>query len=377
MTSSYDYIIAGGGCAGLSLAMRMIHNEQLSQKKILIVDKEIKSKNDRTWCYWEAGPGYFENLVHRSWKQVWFHCNEFSRLLEIAPYQYKMIRGVDFYSHCLKILREHPNVEFRLGNIESIDNEAGSLRIEGNEINASLIFNSIIFEKPKKDNRTYLLLQHFKGWVIRTPTPQFDPENATLMDFRVPQNNGTTFCYVLPLSETTALVEFTLFSEEILSSGSYDIGLKYYLNEVLYIEDYEILEEEFGVIPMTNHKFTRKSGKVVNLGTAGGMTKSSSGYTFYFIQKHSDWLVENLARTGQPPTNHIFQKKFSYFDSVLLNVLSSGKLSGEKIFSSLFKKNDPVNILQFLNNESSPLTDLRIISSLPTIPFLKAGLQQL
>ena len=50
---------------------------------------------------------------------------------------------------------------------------------------------------------------------------------------------------------------------------------------------------------------------------------------------------------------------------------------GKKIFDALFKKNRAVDVLQFLNNESALRTDLKIIASLPTRPFLRAGLQQL
>src|SRR5258706_10713868 len=85
----YDYIIAGAGCAGLSLAVHMIHSGKFSDKKILIVDKEEKNKNDRTWCFWETGPGLFEPLVYQKWKQVWFHGDKFSKLLSLQPYEYK------------------------------------------------------------------------------------------------------------------------------------------------------------------------------------------------------------------------------------------------------------------------------------------------
>ena len=56
-STQYDYIIAGAGCAGLSLAVHMIHSGKFSDKKILIVDKDDKQKNDRTWCFWEKEPG--------------------------------------------------------------------------------------------------------------------------------------------------------------------------------------------------------------------------------------------------------------------------------------------------------------------------------
>jgi lycopene beta-cyclase len=48
----YDFIIAGGGLAGLSLAYYM-NQTVLREKSILIIDQDTKTKNDRTWCFWE------------------------------------------------------------------------------------------------------------------------------------------------------------------------------------------------------------------------------------------------------------------------------------------------------------------------------------
>jgi hypothetical protein len=69
MTSStgssiqYDYIIAGAGCAGLSLAVHMIHSGKFPDKKILFIDKHPKKFNDRTWCFWENQPTIFDPIV--------------------------------------------------------------------------------------------------------------------------------------------------------------------------------------------------------------------------------------------------------------------------------------------------------------------------
>jgi len=68
---------------------------------------------------------------------------------------------------------------------------------------------------------------------------------------------------------------------------------------------------------------------------------------------------------------------FMFYDSVLLNVLANSRLPGKKIFSDMFSKNKITDIFTFLDNESNIFQDLRIISSFPTIPFLKAGWQQL
>ena len=53
--NKYDYIIIGAGASGLLLADAMGNDSFFADKKILILDKEAKKTNDRTWCYWEKG----------------------------------------------------------------------------------------------------------------------------------------------------------------------------------------------------------------------------------------------------------------------------------------------------------------------------------
>ncbi len=101
------------------------------------------------------------------------------------------------------------------------------------KIFAEYIFNSIVFLKPELKKKEYYLLQHFKGWIIETENPVFNSSEATLMDFRVSQQHGTTFVYVMPFSATKALVEYTLFTEKLLDPLQYDEGLKEYIKELL------------------------------------------------------------------------------------------------------------------------------------------------
>ncbi|MBL0269420.1 MAG: hypothetical protein IPP99_12345 [Chitinophagaceae bacterium] len=107
-SQQYDYIIAGAGCAGLSLAVHLIQSGQFSDKKILIADRDRKEQNDRTWSFWETKTGIFEPIVYRSWSKTWFHSKQFSRLLDLSPATYKMIRGVDFYAYCLDLIHNNP-----------------------------------------------------------------------------------------------------------------------------------------------------------------------------------------------------------------------------------------------------------------------------
>jgi lycopene beta-cyclase len=245
-------------------------------------------------------------------------------------------------------------------------------------ITADYVFNSIIFKQPEIPKHKYYLLQHFKGWVINTQKPVFNPSLATFMDFTVSQQHGTTFMYVLPTSTTQALVEYTLFTEELLAQIDYDDALKNYIQNNLGITNYTIEHEEFGIIPMTNIDFDKYDGRLINIGIAGGQAKGSSGYAFQFIQKRTTEIVASLVKYQHPFTKTTFsEKKFKLFDSVLLNVLHYKKLNGDSIFADIFQKNSAKTIFRFLDNESNLLEDLQIMNSVPTSVFLKAALQEL
>ena len=201
----FHYIIAGAGCAGLSFLVRLLQTGQFSEKKILLIDKEPKTANDRTWCFWEKEPGLFEPIVYKNWQQLWLYGKDYGALFHIDPYTYKMIRGFDFYQYCLNIIRKYPNVTIEYAAVRRIENEAGGAVLETDQqlYYADHIFSSIIFEKPLLKKHQYFLLQHFKGWIIETQQPVFDVQEATLMDFRISQERGTAFVYVMPFTAAT------------------------------------------------------------------------------------------------------------------------------------------------------------------------------
>ena len=54
-TNHYNFILAGGGAAGLSLAVQLA-SSPLKDQSILIIDRDRKQANDRTWCFWARTP---------------------------------------------------------------------------------------------------------------------------------------------------------------------------------------------------------------------------------------------------------------------------------------------------------------------------------
>jgi lycopene beta-cyclase len=376
---SFDYIITGAGCAGLSLLMHLIKAGGAKHKRILLIDKDAKKANDRTWCFWEQGEGLFQPIVKKEWPALWFHAEGFSKKLDLAPYRYKLIRGLDFYQYCFSEIARHPNILFLNAEVETLFSDAANgtgVVAGGNTYYSRKVFNSILFQKPMLGKKHYWLLQHFKGWFIETSTPQFEENVGTLMDFRTNQRHGATFFYVLPFSPTQALVEYTLFSKALLPDEAYEAALKQYISQTLRISAYEVKEREFGIIPMTNHPFLPPQNNIIHLGTAGGDTKGSSGYTFRFIQKKAQALVAALLQ-GETFSKPHAQKRFGFYDSVLLHVLHHQTMPGAAIFTDLFKKNRPQQVLKFLDNETALHEEINIINTLPTGPFLKAAIRQL
>ncbi|MFT3676116.1 MAG: lycopene cyclase family protein [Chitinophagaceae bacterium] len=379
-STSYQLIIAGAGAAGLSLLMRLIGNGYLEKNRVLLIDKDEKIRNDRTWCFWETDPGFFEDIIYRRWSQLDFFSSYFSGPLTIHPYQYKLIRGIDFYTYCFDTIRCHPNITWWKASVQSITETAQgvSVKAEGEEERlypGAQAFSSIPMPVTDQPNAIQLL-QHFKGWVIRTEQPCFDPARATLMDFRISQQKGTAFVYVLPFSAHEALVEYTLFTSSLLEPQQYEDGLRDYLKQYLQLDNYTVTEEEFGVIPMTNTRFPRRVNGVFQLGTAGGQTKPSSGYTFRFIQKQSDLLAAALLQGRPIDETATSAARFRFYDEVLLQVLYRRLYPGHAVFARLFRRNTATQVFRFLDNESKLPAELRLISSLPVWPFLKAALQK-
>jgi len=370
----YDYIFAGTGLATLMTVHQMVLSKKFSDKKILLLDSDIKKTNDRTWCFWEKPDGGYENLVTKKWNTAVFSNEKYLRDLDLNPYQYKMIQGLDFYNYIFEIISKEENIAFLKQKIISIKEENNQVLVktEAEDFTCNKLFNSILNlnEVLSQDNYP-LLQQHFIGWKIKISEPVFTPEKATFMDFSVAQKGNTRFMYVLPFSENEALIEYTLFSKDLLLEKEYEDEIKNYI-EKLGIKNYEILEKERGNIPMTSYPFWNKNSKnIINIGSAGGWTKASTGYTFKNATKKSKALVSFLLQEND---FRKFQKrnKFWFYDLLLLDILDKKNYAGSSIFSAMFKKGNPTVIFKFLDEETSFSEDIQVILKCPTDLFLKA-----
>lgn len=370
----YDYIFAGSGLSALMTVHEMVLSKKFASKKILLLDSDAKKNNDRTWCFWEKPNGDYENLVNKKWNTAVFVNYNYSRDLDLNPYQYKMIQGLGFYNYIFEIISKEENIEFSNQKVLDFKEENNQvfIRTETENFTCKKLFNSIFDPREilKQDNYP-LLQQHFIGWKIKTSEPVFTPEKATFMDFSVAQKGNTRFMYVLPFSETEALLEYTLFSKDLLSEKEYEDEIKNYI-EKLGIKNYEILEKERGNIPMTSYNFWNQNSKnIVNIGSAGGWTKASTGYTFKNASKKSKTLVSFLLEENDFRKFHK-KDKFWFYDVLLLDILAKKNHVGSSIFSSMFKKGNPSLIFKFLDEETSLFEDIQVILKCPKALFLNA-----
>lgn len=369
----YDYIISGLGASGLMLAYHMVLDPFFDEKQILLIDKELKNQNDRTWCFWEKGIGVWDEIVSKKWDTIYFGSTHFSKQINILPYQYKLVRSKDFYDFIFRILKEKSNITISQEEIISLTDEGNIVRVETNtRIHlADKVFNSVVLSKEYKNQSRYPVLnQHFVGWFVKTQSPLFDIKIATFMDFTVAQKNNTRFMYVLPISETEALFEYTLFSEDLLEEKEYENEIARYVREK-GIDEYEVIEKEKGCIPMTCYEFRKHNSKnILHIGTAGGWTKPSTGYTFNISLKKINTLTSYL-KSNADLSKFNKRTKFWYYDLLFLDVLYTENRIGSSLFSRLFQKNKSTKILKFLDEETTLLEDIKITTSLPAGNFLK------
>ena len=348
----FDYIIIGGGCAGLSLAYELETNRKLKDKSLAIIEPREEYKRDKTWSFWKVIHHNFEDCVKKSWDNFTINIPGNTKHIECKNTPYQTIDSGLFYSKIINTLKKNKNINF-FKNINEVD------------IKDSFIFNSLSDNHYDKSN----LWQHFSGFEIETDKDLFDDKIFNLMDFDCDQKNSVHFFYTLPFSTRKALIETTWLSN--LNNNSlqdYENQLKDYIENHLNIKKYKISFTETGAIPLFDLRNEQKINQI-NIGTAGGMTRLSTGYTFLNIQEHSKYITKNIENIK----NHkkfTITKKYKYLDNIFLKVLKKNPEKMSQIFFKMFLSS-PSTVINFLSNKSNFFEDIAIISKMPKWTFIK------
>ena len=349
----FNYVIIGGGCAGLSLAYELEINNILKNKTLAIIEPRKEYKRDKTWSFWKVFNHNFEDCVIKSWNHFTINTSESSHELTSIQYPYQSIDSGKFYKKINSRLSSNTNISF----FKSL-----------NEINLenSVVFNSVFNKKISGTN----LWQHFQGIEIETEKNIFDDEILNLMDFNCDQKNDVHFFYTLPFSKNKALIETTWLSDmEDKSLMNYDLQLENYIKNNLGIKRYKVNYSEKVAIPLF-HPTIKKDDKIINIGSAGGMTRLSTGYTFLNIQEHSKYILDNIENIKNIKKFNL-GKKYEFLDKIFLKVLKNHPEKMPNVFFKMFKCS-PKTVIKFLSNKSNVIDDINIISRMPKTIFIKA-----
>lgn len=376
--ADYDYIIAGAGLSGLSLARRVAGEAALAGKRLLVVDQSLNPADDKTWSFWHRGKPPFRELIHKSWKQAEITFNGRTLRKPMQQYTYHSIRSGHFRQTLLGQLRNHPNTELLEAPIQRLegDPERPLLVTPDQTYSASYIFQSCFTPPAIRDDQShYPLIQHFMGWEVELSRDTFDPSAITLMDFDTSFAEGIAFIYILPSTARHALVEYTIFSRDVKPQAFYEEKLSIYLHNKFNLRplDFNITRSEYGEIPMRDHIYAPRFGpRIINMGTVGGLTKPSTGYTFSRIQQHVEAITACLADDREPVPPRRSPLRYRAYDLWLLQILHDHPREGLRVFRQLFENNSIDEVFRFLAEDNTLMQDLRTMSRVSYGPFLRA-----
>jgi lycopene beta-cyclase len=375
---TYDYIFCGAGASAGLMLLSMHDHGLLSNKSVLIIDRETKNRRDKTFCFWSEQSESIEKslsaLITQSWQKAILPGDIEASL---KPYKYNHISSLDLYlkidelSQFYQWSRNNEEVNHISKCADTFIVNCGAKNYRGNLVFDSRTPNYL----PTEKGQTHLF-QSFIGWHIKLLNEVVSTDSIRFMDFDVEQDGFTQFVYTLPNADATLLVEVTRFGSEKINRAEAECLLHNYIERKFgpYIK----LDEEQGCIPMSNGKLdTHQEAGVVQLGARNYSIKPSTGYAFKKMYEHAQSITLSLIQ-GQKPSDHnknytsSRSGRFAFYDGLLLDILQNNPNQGKRIFETLFKRTPLPTILNFLDEKTTLKEELFIFARLPILPFLKS-----
>ena len=373
MTPGDDLVILGGGCAGLSLAMRLA---QLGERcpQTIIIEPRDSYANDRTWCFWDTPPAQLTSLVRHRWNRFEVMADGRRLNVDCTASPYAMIPASAFYETALKAVAG--NSRLRLLTGERLDGEPVRRCDRWEITTAQGVFRPrwIVDTRPIRPPRRgdALLWQSFLGQEIRCETECFNPGCATLMDFLPGTGEGIVFLYVLPTTTRQALVEVTSFAPDPLGPDSLQPMLTNALAARLKIARPEVIRAESGSLPMgLSPVQAQPHPDWLRAGLTGGAARPASGFAFQRIQRWADHCAGQLAQGLRPCAQPADPWPIRAMDDLFLRVLRRYPDAAPGLFMRLFAMRDTSAMVRFMSDCPRWVDYYRIIRALPPGLFLR------
>lgn len=368
----YDYILAGGGCAGLSLVYHLLESS-LKDASILVIDPTEGEIPNKTWCYWntEALPIH-PQAARFSWSYFYLKDAEKEITQPFGRLAYYHLNSHDFYTHVLEKIKQFPNVHFLKDEVLQVRSTSTTTVVETKAtgtFSSPLVFDSRV---AIPTSTAPVLNQVFIGLRIKSETELFDPKSLGLMDFETSTTKGFDFIYTLPFSTHEALIEYTTYTSETREEEELLACLTTYLQQKFGPISYEIQFRETGKIPMSTRQAFQSTGAGhIPIGTAAGWTKPSTGYTFAQIQENCNRMVAQLEQGDRHALLFPRKSRFVFYDNILLTIAHRWPKQLPALFLNLFASASPDQVFRFLSEKTSFKEELKLLSSLRFGIFIK------
>jgi lycopene beta-cyclase len=373
MPADLDLLILGGGCAGLSLGMRLAENPGAC-RRVMVLESRPRYVNDRTWCFWRLAPHRFDALIRHRWSKMAVSSSPRSIVADCSKTPYQMLASDDFYAEACRLISTQSSISLALDTPFRGEPERVGRYWQVDTPKGRLTANAVIDTRPPVTAvDDTLLWQSFVGQEISCSAAPFDASTVQLMDFAAAGDDEVRFTYVLPMTPERALVETTVFSTRQHAPAALASSQRHALQQHCGAAAYQVHRTESGRLPMGwRTPRVTPPGSPVRAGILRGGARPASGYAFERIQRWACATAQALRHGGAPATHRPDPPMTRTMDRLLLQVLRARPDLGPALFMDLFSRADPARVIRFLSDKGTLADHLAMIAALPARPFLRA-----
>lgn len=368
-TTTYDFILAGGGLQAGLLATAIDHYQP--DARVLLIEREDRLCGNHTWSFHasdvsEQDSQWIEGLPLQRWSGYSVKFDGFEGILELA---YRSLSSTALASKLQEIAQR------------------GQLEIKTETQITALAKDSVTTSAGERFQATAIIdcrgagfadtnaglrggHQKFHGFEIELDHQDWPDERPVLMDATIDQRSGFRFLYVLPLTRRRVLLEDTHFSSDRgLPRELSLLAVTNYLAE-RQISGWRIVREESGCLPMPYSNHLRPTlGEPVRGGYAGGWFHAATGYSFPLAVQFASAVVDGgpeqaAARLARLVAANRFQATFARLLNRLLYCLVA-PADQWKIFRRFYRILPLGTIKRFYAHQFTLLDAARILIGSP------------